>query len=50
MSHPLHFFVTDLYAYELWEIYAMIFDAQYGKFVGMNHSGTREQFFGRVVK
>jgi len=50
MNFPLQFSVTDLYAYELWEIYQMIFEQRYGKFEGMNHSGTREEFFGRTER
>ena len=50
MSYPLQFFITDLYAHELWEIYQMIFDAHYGRIEGMNHGGTREQFLGESVR
>ena len=48
MNFPLQIFVTDQHAFELWEVYQMIFDAHYGKFVGMNHSGRREEFLGSV--
>ena len=46
-SFPLQFFVTDYYDFELWEIYQIIFDAHYGKFMGMNHGGRREVFLER---
>lgn len=50
MNFPLQYFVTDQYELELHKIYQMIFDAHYGRIVGMNHYGTREQFLGEGVK
>ena len=50
MNFPLQYFTTDYYFLELHEIYQMIFDARYGRFVGMNHSGRREEFLGKGVK
>ena len=50
LNFPLQIFITDQHAYSLHQIYQMIFDARYGKFVGMNHSGRREEFLGKGVK
>ena len=50
MSAPLQFFITDRYAFELWEIYQMIFEQHYGRIEGTNHGGTREPFLGEAVK
>ena len=50
LGYPLQYFTNDLYAFEMWQIYEMIFNAHYGRIEGMNHSGTREQFLGETVK
>ena len=49
-NSPLQFFITDTHAWELWQIYQMIFEQRYGRIEGMNHGGTREQFLGSDVK
>lgn len=50
MTPPLQYFITDRYAFELWQIYQMIFEQRYGRIEGMNHGGTREQFLGEGVR
>ena len=50
LSFPLQYSANDLYAFEMWQIYQMIFEQRYGRIEGMHHSGTREQFLGEAVK
>ena len=50
MNFPLQYSTNDIYAFEMWQIYQMIFEQRYGRIVGMNHSGTREQFLGEGVR
>ena len=50
MRLPVTIFTSDFYFLELHEIYQMIFEEQYGRIVGMNHSGTREEFLGEGVR
>jgi len=48
-NFPVQFCITDTHAYELWEIYQMIFEARYGRIEGVNHCGRREEFLEKAV-